>query len=933
MAKVKNMFKFFKTSREFTDWNRADEKFLKAVEANDIHKVISILNKKTVSATKCGPDGYAALHYVCVKGYEDMLDQFISNGADVNIINERGNSPLHLASHNGFPRIVCKLLAAGAKINFQNPYQMTALHVSCNKKHESVLHILIENEADVNACDKTQKTPLFFSCYHGHLNICEYLVQNGAIVNAEDISKMTPLLTAVKQNHVDIAKFLLENGADPYILDRYDVSAVKAGHESSSREMRKLFSKYPLKSPESRSNSTSEVALQRETSADLSVQVIQNLSFGDDLKSEMVQMRKSPNEKDTVTNERPSSAPPPPPPRHSFVVKSVSENIEDWEVVENLQLSSENTGNQELTENIQDKEPVDSLSVFPSDDMDGNEASFLGLSLEEHRNRLSSLSKSDVQNKSDQQKKEDDIINASQHLDETQLINYDHGFSFISGNATPKMGRNISLRRQILILRQENNQLREILHENQNKIKNQEEEMRQLENLLLEKKNANFSAEDFEVLPEDKDGNDDQKQVIENEVEDEMNLNEKLSKLMKENKQFLESLELSNQVLEQENHDKKVSNLLQENLNLMQNLEQLTKKISSVTSDFTNEPNEKLEKVADLSKEELEVADPPESLQGIQELSDLKEKHVRLQSDYNNLVSSRDKLQEEYDQVQEEKDKLIFIQQRLKQNNEQATKQNCNLLNIKDNLQQELEEMTEQNKNLQEKYNRICEKTELLEKTVANLSASENTQKLSPDHFDETKELLEANEIVRSHEDNKAEEEEAEEEEEELKVLQLENSLLEEQCRKLLVEKDILEEANAEIKDAHDATVQLMNSEKEELQAEKLKLAEKLEEVSKENDNLQQKYNKVMQEIHLKYQNEDEQSNAENNHDTNSKIQMLENENTRLQQQLMQTEKRYEEIVENYRLHLISAVQGYIDPDVEKALYSIIELRRLEFYC
>ncbi|CAE1255699.1 unnamed protein product [Acanthosepion pharaonis] len=718
-----------------------------------------------------------------------------------------------------------------------------------------------------------------------------------------------------KSSDCDILPYLLHSldSVKNYFLD---VSAVKAGHESSSREIRKLFSKYPLKSPESRSNSTSEVALQREISADLSVQVIQNLSFGNDLKSEMVQLRKSPNGKETVTNERPSSAPPPPPSRNSFVVKSGSENIEDWEVVENLQLSSENTGNQKLIDNIQDKEPVDSLSVFPSDDMDGNEASFLGLSLEEHRSRLSSLSKSDVQNKSDQQKKEDDIINASQHLDETQLISYDHGFSFISGNATPKMGRNTSLRRQILILRQENNQLREMLHENQNKIKNQEEQMRQLENSLLEKeeKNATFTAEDFKILDEDEDGNEDQKQVIENEAEDEINLNEKLSKLMKENKQFLERLELSNQVLDQENHDKKVSNLLQENLNLMQNLEQLTKKISSVTSDFTNEPNEKLLQVADLSKEELEVADPPESLQGIQELSDLKEKHVRLQSDYNNLVSNRDKLQEEYEQVQEEKDKLIFIQQRLKQNNEQATKQNCNLLNMKDNLQQELEEMIEQNKNLQEKYNRICEKTELLEKTVANLSASENTQKLIPDHFDETKELLEANKIVGSQEDNKAEEEE------ELNVLQLENSLLEEQCRKLLVEKDILEEANVEIKDAHDATVQLMNSEKEELQAEKLKLAEKLEEVTKENDNLQQKYNKVMQEIHLKYQDEDKQSNAENNHDTNSKIQMLENENTRLQQQIMQTEKRYEEIVENYRLHLISAVQGYIDPDVEKAL-------------
>ncbi|GFO25891.1 uveal autoantigen with coiled-coil domains and ankyrin repeats [Plakobranchus ocellatus] len=44
-------------------------------------------------------------------------------------------------------------------------------------------------------------------------------------------------------------------------------------------------------------------------------------------------------------------------------------------------------------------------------------------------------------------------------------------------------------------------------------------------------------------------------------------------------------------------------------------------------------------------------------------------------------------------------------------------------------------------------------------------------------------------------------------------------------------------------------------------------------------------------------------------------------------------EKRYVETVNTYRTHLLSAVQGHMDPDVKDALYQIIELRSMEQFC
>ncbi|KAK7116300.1 ankycorbin-like isoform X1 [Littorina saxatilis] len=53
----------------------------------------------------------------------------------------------------------------------------------------------------------------------------------------------------------------------------------------------------------------------------------------------------------------------------------------------------------------------------------------------------------------------------------------------------------------------------------------------------------------------------------------------------------------------------------------------------------------------------------------------------------------------------------------------------------------------------------------------------------------------------------------------------------------------------------------------------------------------------------------------------------------RLHQELAETEQIHTDTVNTYRTHLLSAVQGHMDPDVKEALHSIIEMRSMEQFC
>ncbi|XP_077988569.1 uncharacterized protein LOC144443070 [Glandiceps talaboti] len=62
-------------------------------------------------------------------------------------------------------------------------------------------------------------------------------------------------------------------------------------------------------------------------------------------------------------------------------------------------------------------------------------------------------------------------------------------------------------------------------------------------------------------------------------------------------------------------------------------------------------------------------------------------------------------------------------------------------------------------------------------------------------------------------------------------------------------------------------------------------------------------------------------------------VEALQKQVTRLQQQLTEVDGRYRDTISTYRTHLLSAIQGDIDPAVREALKQIVKLRSTEQFC
>ncbi|KAL8966600.1 MAG: hypothetical protein Q9197_005892 [Variospora fuerteventurae] len=83
------------------------------------------------------PFNIIPLHYACTRGFYEMTELLLENGAWVNAVPDEdphGKSPLMMAVESGNTNLVCLLLARGAKVNAAvEATLVTALHIACSK--------------------------------------------------------------------------------------------------------------------------------------------------------------------------------------------------------------------------------------------------------------------------------------------------------------------------------------------------------------------------------------------------------------------------------------------------------------------------------------------------------------------------------------------------------------------------------------------------------------------------------------------------------------------------------------------------------------------------------------------------------------------------------------------------------------------------------
>ncbi|OXB70662.1 UNVERIFIED_CONTAM: hypothetical protein H355_013949 [Colinus virginianus] len=211
------------------DWTKNDEKLLQAVDYNDAGKVASLLVRKGLVPTKLDSEGKSAFHLAATRGNVDCLDAMLAHGVDAMTKDSSGYTALHLASKHGHPQCVSKLLQASCPVDVADSSGQTALHHAAISGCISCSEILCDYKASLNIKDKGGCTPLILAAKMSHSELCQYLVHRGAAINSRDLQGKTALMLACENGSVETVEVLINAGARVALVDSMGHDAAHYG--------------------------------------------------------------------------------------------------------------------------------------------------------------------------------------------------------------------------------------------------------------------------------------------------------------------------------------------------------------------------------------------------------------------------------------------------------------------------------------------------------------------------------------------------------------------------------------------------------------------------------------------------------------------------------------------------------------------------------
>ncbi len=196
----------------------AQNKFLEAVQANDLKKVEKMIDKGQADYSAEDPYGNKALHIAVERRMTNMLRLLCkSEGINLNAVNETEWTPLIMAGqagNTGALRILCQYNADPDIKDFKGN---SALHYAVMNGRTEASRLLVEEcNANIDIQNKEGSTPLMEAIKIGAYEIqIDNLLHNKANTEVKEFTKgNTALMVAIEKSHFSAIKKLLNAGAD-----------------------------------------------------------------------------------------------------------------------------------------------------------------------------------------------------------------------------------------------------------------------------------------------------------------------------------------------------------------------------------------------------------------------------------------------------------------------------------------------------------------------------------------------------------------------------------------------------------------------------------------------------------------------------------------------------------------------------------------------
>ena len=174
--------------------------------------------------------GQTPLWFACYDGQINLVKILLEAGADPTKTDNNSDSSLHSVMY-GCCSAECaqKVIDHGAHVNAANKDGATPFLIACSKAQAELVKLLLKAKADPNITDTDGDTSLHAAiaadCSE---EIIQEIIDHGAEINAVNKRGRTALLLSCFYRQMDSVKVLLEVGADPTISDEEGFSCLQA---------------------------------------------------------------------------------------------------------------------------------------------------------------------------------------------------------------------------------------------------------------------------------------------------------------------------------------------------------------------------------------------------------------------------------------------------------------------------------------------------------------------------------------------------------------------------------------------------------------------------------------------------------------------------------------------------------------------------------